>query len=56
MDKLVKITTVYGKILTICEKFRGRVATWLALPKKGNGWMYTMDGRRWSLYKWGGRK
>jgi len=46
MDKLVKNTTVYGKILTICEKYRGRVATWHALPPKENKWMCTMDEKR----------
>jgi len=45
IDKLVNFTTVYGKMLTICEKFRRRAATWLALPKKRNGWMCTMDER-----------
>jgi len=39
MDKLLKITTIYGKILTICENFRKKAAMWHALQKKGNGWM-----------------
>jgi len=56
VDKLVKFTTVYGKMLTIREKFRGRASTWLGLPKQENGWMCTMDEKRWSLYKWGSRK
>jgi len=46
MDKLIKITMVYGKMLTICEKFREKATTWHALQKKGNGWMYTMDEKR----------
>jgi len=41
MDKLVKITTVYGKMLTICKKFRRKVATWYALLKK---WMDVHHG------------
>jgi len=24
--------------------------------KKGNGWMCTMDEKKWSLYKWVGKK
>jgi len=50
------ITTIYNKMLTICKKNRGRVATWNTLPKKGNGWMYIMDEKRWFLNKLGGRK
>jgi len=49
VDKFVKITVVYGKRLTKCEKFRGRAATWHDLQKK------EMDGfasrmKRESLY------
>jgi len=43
-------------MLIICAKFRGRATTWHTLLKKKNGWMYTMDEKKWSLYKWGGRK
>jgi len=46
MGKLLKITTVYGKILAICENFRKKATTWHALQKKGNGWM-EMDGWKW---------
>jgi len=55
IDKLLKITMIYDKMLTICEIFREKAATWHALEKIGNGWMCTMDEKRWSLYKWDGR-
>ncbi len=56
IGKSVKITIVCGKKLTICEKFRGRVATWLTLPKKGNGWMCTMDEKEMVFIQAGGQK
>jgi len=34
MVKSIKYTIVYSKMLTICKKFRRRVATWHALPKR----------------------
>jgi len=37
MDKLLKITTVNEKILTLCKNFREKAVTWHALQK--NGWM-----------------
>lgn len=46
LNKFIKITTVYDKMLTICEKFREKAATWHALQKKEiDGWklMCTMD-------------
>jgi len=36
MDKLLKITTVNGKILTLCKKFRERAMMWHTFYKK---WM-----------------
>jgi len=36
MDKLPKITTINGKILTLYKKFRERTVTWYAFQKK---WM-----------------
>jgi len=39
MDKLLKVTTMNGKILTLCKNFRERAVTWHAFQKKENGWM-----------------
>jgi len=46
MDKLLKITIVYDKMLTICENFRGRVATWFALQEKEKWMNVPMDEKR----------
>jgi len=39
MDKLLKITTINGKILTLCERFLGKGSDVACFAKKENGWM-----------------
>jgi len=56
MVKLVKITTVYGKMLTKCENLGKGQPRGMFCQKKRTRWMCTMDEKRWSLYKWVGRK